>query len=96
MAGTSVDTAALQNMTNQLRESTSALDAVGSTEPPLPVVTTSSDKVGETLSEIMKAAAGLMAGAHDAADQIHASDGSYGQIDNDAGEGLRRIGEGVR
>lgn len=96
MAGMLVDSGALQNMANQLHGSTAALEAVGAAEPPLPVVTTSSVKVGETLSEIMKAVAGLMAGMQDTADQIHASDGSYGQIDHDAGVDLHHFGEGVR
>lgn len=96
MAGTSVDPPALRNMANQLRQSTTTLDGLANAEPAMPIVTTSSSKVGETISELMKAMAALMAGVADIADQIHASDASYGQVDNQAGADLHRAGEGVR
>jgi hypothetical protein len=60
----------------------------------MPIVTTSSHPVGETLSDLMKAIAGLLAGVDDTASQIHASDGSYGQVDNHAEDGIRRSWEG--
>lgn len=91
-----VDPSSLQRMVNDLRSSTSQLDGLAQSEPPLPIVTTSSQKVGVTLSEIMKAVGGLMAAVDNIADQIHASDGSYGQIDDESVTELRRAGEGVR
>jgi ABC-type transporter Mla subunit MlaD len=91
-----VDSSSLQRMVAELRASTSQLDKLSQSEPTLPVVTTSSEKVGETLSEIMRAAGGLAAAVDDIADKIHASDGSYGKIDDNNATALRREGEGVR
>lgn len=91
-----VDSSSLQQMVAELRASTSQLDKLSQSEPTLPVVTTSSAKVGETLSEIMSAVGGLMAAVDNSADQIHASDGTYGQVEGESVTQLRRSGEGVR
>jgi ABC-type transporter Mla subunit MlaD len=66
-----VDSSNLQRMVAELRASTSQLDKLSQSEPTLPLVTTSSDKVGATLSELMKAVGGLVAAVDNVADQIH-------------------------
>jgi hypothetical protein len=72
----------LQGMAGQLRSGAEGLDGVADASPPPPEATTSNEKVGHTLAEIMKATGALVAGMHETADKIDASDGSYGDMDN--------------
>lgn len=83
--GIEADSESLRQMATQLRDSTSGLDGAAKSSPPMPNVTISSDRVGHTLSEITKTVGGLIAGVEDTASKIDASDGSYAQVDNDAG-----------
>jgi hypothetical protein len=88
--GVKVDHDSLQSMATDLRGSTDELTAAAHAAPPMPQVSTSADKVGHTLSEITKMAAGLIAFVEDTAGKIDASDGSYGQADNTSAEELQR------
>lgn len=89
--GMKADPEGLQQMASQLRASTSRLDAVAEAAPPMPEVTISSDKVGHTLSEIMKTAGAIAAGVEDVANKIDASDGSYAETDNRNSEDLNQV-----
>lgn len=85
------DPESLQNMANEVRGSTSGLDGLAKSIPPMPEVTESSDRVGQTLSGLMRSVGELITGIDATADQIHSTDASYAQIDNDAGEMINRI-----
>lgn len=85
----------LTGMAGALRDSTSELDSSAKTDPPMPEVSVSADKVGHTLSELTKTVGGLVAAVHQTADKIHASSGSYGEVDNHAADELRRSGSGL-
>lgn len=89
------DRESLRSMANALRASTDQLAGAAKTMPAMPQVSTSAEKVGFTLSEITKTAAGLIASVNDAAAKIDASDGSYGQVDNTNADDLRRSGAGL-
>ena len=85
----------LAAMADQLRDSTTDLEATAKSVPPMPEVSVSADKVSYTLSAITKAAAGLMAQVEQTASQIDASDGSYGDTDNTAATDLYHSGGGL-
>lgn len=87
------DPEGLGRLACQLRDAASGLEEAAQSPPPMPQVTVSSDKVGDTLSTIEKTVAGLIAGAHKDADDIHASSGSYRAIENTNVEQLQREGD---
>ncbi len=93
--GIKADPESLREMAGQLRDSASSLESSANSAPPVPEVTTSSENVGHTLSEITKTVAGLMAGVHQTAGQIDASDGSYGETDNTAAHDIERSGRNL-
>lgn len=88
--GVKTDPESLGRMAAQLRDSTSGLDGAAKASPPMPSVTISSERVGHTLSEITRTVAGLLAGVEDTAGKIDASDGSYAEVDNEAGVQLQQ------
>ena len=90
--GVKADHESLQGMAADLQSSTNQLTDAAQAPPPMPQVSTSAEKVGHTLSEITKTAAGLIASVEDTAGKIDASDGSYGQADNISAEELQRLG----
>ena len=87
------DPEGLGRLAGQLRDAASGLEKAAQSPPPMPQVTVSSDKVGDTLSTIEKTVAGLIASAHKDADDIHASSGSYREIENTNVEQLQREGD---
>ncbi len=91
--GVKADHESLQSMATDLRGSTDQLTDAAQETPPMPQVSTSAEKVGHTLSEITKTAAGLIASVEETAGKIDASDGSYGQADNTSADELQRQGE---
>ncbi len=93
--GIKADRESLRAMANALRASNDQLVGTAKTMPAMPQVSTSAEKVGFTLSEITKTAAGLIAGVEDTANKIDASDGSYGQVDNANAADVRRSGAGM-
>ena len=76
------DPEGLGRLAGQLREAASELERAAQSPPPMPQVTVSSDKVGDTLSTIEKTVAGLIASAHKDADDVHSSSGSYRNVEN--------------
>lgn len=94
MGEVKADREQLAAMANQLRDSTTDLEATAKSAPPMPGVSVSAEKVGYTLSTITKAAAGLMAQVEQTASQIDSSDGSYGETDNTAATDLYHSGGG--
>ena len=89
--GVKADPEHLRQLATRLHQAASALDGVIGSVPPMPEVTTSSEKVSYTVSEIMKAAGALMTGVGETADKVHESDGSYGEIDNRNAEDIGRV-----
>lgn len=80
--GIKADPEQLKGMAGELSKGPQGLQELAKSSPPPPQVTSSSDKVGYALSEIMRAAGALIAGMDDTASKIHASNGSYGETDN--------------
>ncbi len=87
------DPEGLGRLAGQLRDAASGLESAAQSPPPMPQVTVSSDKVGDTLSTIEKTVAGLIASAHKDADDIHSSSGSYREVENTNVDQLRREGD---
>ncbi len=85
------DSDGLRQMASQLRASTSGIEEAAKSVPDMPEVTTSSDKVGHTISEIMKTTAAVVAGVEDIANKIDANDGSYAQTDNQNADDLGKL-----
>lgn len=81
---------ALEGIAGQLRNGAHELEGASGGPPPAPRVSISADKVGDTLSEMMETAAGLMAGMQENADSVHASSGSYREIDNQGGQQFKQ------
>lgn len=81
----------LREMAGQLKASTDALSGTGQSAPPPPEVTTSSERVGHTLTEIMNGVAALTTAVQDTSSKIDASDGSYAESDNRSVEGLHQV-----
>lgn len=89
-----VDSADLGALPSQLQNSVSGLDEAVGHGPPAPNAGSSSAKVADALAAVVQAIAGLVASVENTVSKIHASDGSYGDIDNRAKTDLRRAGGG--
>lgn len=77
-----VDSAGQQALATQLRDGVAGLGGVANAAPPAPNAGVSSGAVGQALSSILTAAAGLVSAVGDAGSKIDASDGSYGAVEN--------------
>lgn len=89
-----IDREDVQAMASQLQNGVSGLDEAVGHGPPAPNAGSSSAKVADTLASIVQAIAGLIASVEHTVSKIHASDGSYGDIDNRAETDLRHAGGG--
>jgi hypothetical protein len=78
-----VDREGLDRLTHQLRDAAGHLEGAAKSPPSMPQLTVSSQKVGEALSTVEKTIAGLIASAHKNADDVHASNGTYGKVEDD-------------
>lgn len=89
-----VDRADVRALASELQNSVSGLNEAVGHGPPAPNAGSSSAKVADTLASVVRAIAGLIASVENTASKIHASDGSYGDIDNRVETDLRRAGGG--
>ena len=80
----------VRQMASTLRSSTDELGEAAKDAPDMPEVSTSAEQMSRTLSELSQAAAGLGAAIDEVADKINASEGSYGEVDNQSAEQLQR------
>lgn len=93
--GFHIDHEGLQGLADELRNVATQLERAAKSPPPMPEVTVSSQKVGDTLSTITKTAAALIAGAHKNADDVHACDGTYKTVENDNIERMQHERDGL-
>ncbi|MGH3794681.1 MAG: hypothetical protein ACRDSP_07300 [Pseudonocardiaceae bacterium] len=89
-----VDSEDVRVLAGQLHDGVSGLDEVARQGPPAPNAGASSAKVADILASIMQSIAGLIASVENTVSKIHASDGSYGDVDNRAETDLRHAGGG--
>lgn len=82
--GVKSDSQGLRGMAEALRSSTQGVQGLAHDKPPMPEVTISSEKLGYTVSEILKAMAGLGTNVEQVAGKIDVTDGSYAETDNHA------------
>jgi len=88
----------LAAMAARLDESTDGLRQAAKSDAPMPEVSVSADFVGHTLAELTKTIGALTAAVQHTASEIHAGNGSYGEVDNAAIDHLQFAdrGEGAR
>ncbi|MGH3940876.1 MAG: hypothetical protein ACRDTG_20010 [Pseudonocardiaceae bacterium] len=89
-----VDLDGVRTLAGRLHQGISTLGDAARSVAPGADAGLSSAKVGVTLALIVQFAAGLIIRVEDTVGKIHASDGSYRDVDNLTGAELRRAGGG--
>lgn len=85
----------LRKLTDELRDVATHLERAAKSPPPMPEVSVSSQKVGDTLSTTTKTAAALIASTNKNADDVHACDGTYKTVENDNIELMQHKHDGL-